>query len=112
MSGLPGEDAEPEIHKSIEERLVYMANQMVDFFKSQGDEAKAVAGTADHIKAYWNSSMMRQIYGHIDATGGEGLKPIALKAILKIREGQPGQVRHELANAGQPTARAPGNDAG
>jgi formate dehydrogenase subunit delta len=112
MNDLPGEEAEPEIHKSIEERLVYMANQIADFFKSQGDEAKAVTGAADHIKAYWNSSMMRQIYGHIDTTGGKGLKPIALKAILKIREAAPGQIRRELAQEGQPTARAPGSDAG
>jgi len=112
MSGLPGEEAEPEIHKSTPERLVYMANQIADFFRSQGDEAKAVAGAADHIKAYWGSSMMRQIYGLIDAAGGEGLKPIALKAILKIRESAPGQIRRELAQAGQPTARAAGDDAG
>jgi formate dehydrogenase subunit delta len=112
MSGLPGEDAEPEIHKSIEERLVYMANQISDFFASQGIEAHAVAGAADHIKAYWNSMMMRQIYAHIDATGGAGLKPIALKAILHIREAAPGQIRRELEHAGQPTARAPGDDAG
>ncbi len=112
MSSLPGEEAEPEIHRSIEERLVYMANQIADFFRSQGDEARAVAGAADHIKAYWNSSMLRQIWGHIDASGGAGLKPIALKAILKIRDAAPGQIRRELAAAGEPTARAPGNDAG
>ena len=112
MSGLPGDEAEPEIHKSIEDRLVYMANQISDFFRSQGDEAKAMAGAADHIKAYWNSSMMRQIYGHIDTTGGQGLKPIALKAILHIREASPGQIRREVEHAGQPTACAPGDDAG
>jgi formate dehydrogenase subunit delta len=89
-----------------------MANQIADFFASQGDEPKAVAGTADHIKAYWGASMMRQIFGHIDGAGGEGLKPIALKAILHIREASPGQIRRELARTGQPTARAPGDDAG
>ena len=106
------DDAEPEIHKSTELRLVYMANQIADFFRSQGDEAKAVAGAADHIKAYWGSSMMRQIYGHIDSTVGEGLKPIALKAILHIREAVPGQLRREVERAGHPSARRHGEDAG
>jgi formate dehydrogenase subunit delta len=112
MNAALHDEAEPEIHKSIEERLVYMANQISDFFKSLGSEDRAVTGTADHIKSFWNSSMMRQIYGHIDSTDGAGLKPIALKAILKIRNGAPGQIRRELADAGQPTARAHGNDAG
>ena len=112
MSALPGEDAEPEIHKSTQLRLVYMANQITDFFASQGDEAKAIAGVADHIKAYWGSSMMRQIYGHIDATGGEGLKPISLKAILHIREASAGTIRREVEISGQHSARRPGDDAG
>lgn len=112
MNDLPGEEAEPEIHKSTEEKLAYSANQIADFFRSQGSEEVAVAGTADHIKAYWNSLMLRQIYAHIDANGGEDLRPIALKAILKIREAAPGQIRRELAKDGLPTARAPGNDAG
>jgi formate dehydrogenase subunit delta len=112
MSGLAGDEAEPEIHKSTEQRLVYMANQIADFFISQGDEGHATAGVADHIKSFWGSSMLRHIYGHIDATGGDGLKPIALKAIRRIREAAPGQIRRDLESAGHPNARAPGDDAG
>jgi|WetSurMetagenome_2_1015567.scaffolds.fasta_scaffold148438_2 formate dehydrogenase subunit delta len=86
MNAARHDEAEPEIHKSTEQRLVYMANQIADFFVSQGDEVKAVAGVADHIKSFWNSKMLRQIYGHIDAAGGADLKPIALAAVRKLRE--------------------------
>lgn len=112
MSAALHDEAEPEIHKSTEQRLVYMANQIADFFATQGAEDKAVAGTADHIKSFWNSMMLGQIYGHLDATGGAGLKPVALQALRHIREAAPGTIRAELERMGQPTGRAPGDDAG
>lgn len=63
--------------------LVRMANQIAIFFRTQPEEA-AIAGTADHIKAYWNKVMRRDIYAHLDA-GGEGLDPLALKALERLR---------------------------
>ena len=65
------------------DKLVRMANQIADFFRTQADDA-AVTGTADHIKSYWNPVMRRQIYAHLDS-GGEGLSELALKAIESLR---------------------------
>jgi formate dehydrogenase subunit delta len=105
-------DAESQIHVTTTQKLVYMANQIAAFFASQGRDEKAVAGTADHIKAFWDPSMRKGINAHIDATGGEGLSPTALKAIQHLREAAPATIRAELAHAGLPTATAPGDDAG
>ena len=41
---------------SYEEKLVYMANQICDFFRAQG-EAKAVPAIADHINKFWDPKM-------------------------------------------------------
>jgi formate dehydrogenase subunit delta len=68
------------------ETLVRMANQIAIFFRTQPEEA-AIAGTADHIRAYWNKVMRRDIYAHMDA-GGEGLDPLALKALERLRAGE------------------------
>ena len=65
------------------EKLVRMANQIATFFKSQPAD-QAVAGTAEHIQAYWNKVMRRDIYAHMDH-GGAGLDPLALKALEQLR---------------------------
>ena len=109
---LAGDEHEPQIHKSTTERLIYMANQIAGFFGSQGTEQSAVAGVADHIKSFWDPSMRRGIFAHLDATGGEGLKPIALQAVQHLREAAPGVVRAEVEAAGMRSGREPGNDAG
>ncbi len=106
------EGDEPEIHKSTEQRLVYMANQISDFFISQGHEDRAIAATADHLRSYWDPTMFRRIYRHLDDAGGEGLKPISLKALQKLRDSAPGDVRAELEREGGRSGREPGDDAG
>jgi formate dehydrogenase subunit delta len=60
-----------------------MANQIAKFFAVQGEE-RAVAGTADHIKKFWEPRMKAAIFAHIDA-GGAGLEPLALKALQKLQ---------------------------
>ncbi len=42
------------------DRLVYMANQIGSFFRSQGPD-QAVAGVADHIKKFWDPRMKAKI---------------------------------------------------
>jgi formate dehydrogenase subunit delta len=64
---------------SSDETLVRMANQIADFFKIQ-PEAQAVAGTANHIRMFWDKRMRTKIADHI-SHGGGGLNPIALKAV-------------------------------
>ena len=65
------------------ETLVRMANQIADFFKSQGD-SEAIAGTEDHILKFWDPRMRTQLMAHLDA-GGHGLTPISRQAAEKIR---------------------------
>jgi formate dehydrogenase subunit delta len=64
------------------DKLVYMANQIGKFFVSQGPE-QAVAGTADHIKKFWDPRMRASIFAHLEA-GGAGLDPIARAAIESL----------------------------
>ena len=60
-------------------KLVRMANQIAAFFHSQPRD-EAVEGVAGHIKDFWTAKMRREIAGHV-AAGGEGLDPLAIKAI-------------------------------
>ena len=65
------------------DRLVYMANQIGQFFRSQGED-KAVPGIADHIRKFWDPRMKTAIFAHLD-TGGAGLDPPVRDAIASLR---------------------------
>ena len=104
--------AEPQIHKSTTDRLVYMANQISSFFISQGTAERAVLGVADHIKSFWDPSMIRRIYAHLDATGGEGLNPVALEAVRTVRKASPHAMQSALERMGVHTGEDEGDDAG
>lgn len=60
------------------DKLVYVANQVATFFKSQSAE-KAAAETLRHLERYWEPRMRRDFLAHL-AEGGEGLSPIAREA--------------------------------
>jgi formate dehydrogenase subunit delta len=60
-------------------KLVGMANQIAAFFAAYPEES-AVASTSDHLRKFWDPVMRRQIRAHLEA-GGEGLSPIARKAV-------------------------------
>ena len=96
---------------STTDKLVYMANQIGRFFGSQPGGTAALS-TADHIKSFWTWRMLRDIYAHVDATGGAGLLPVSLEAINTLKSAPQGAVREALAAAGVPTGRAAGDDAG
>ena len=97
---------------STTEKLVYMANQIGQFFESQGSTAMAEAGVADHIRSFWDPSMLRRIFDHLDNTGGEGLTPIALGAIKLVHHAKAGAIRARLEAAHMHSSREPGDDAG
>lgn len=61
------------------QKLVYMANQIATFFRTQPEEAAAQA-VAEHIKSFWNPVMRREIYAHLRA-GGEGLDPLTRRGL-------------------------------
>ncbi len=63
------------------ERLVVMANQIGDFYKSFPDEAQSKRDIAQHLEKFWAKSMRDQIISHIDQTGGKALYPIVIDAI-------------------------------
>jgi formate dehydrogenase subunit delta len=68
---------------SPNDTLVRMANDIGNFFRSQGED-RAVVGIADHIKKFWEPRMKKMIFAHLDE-GGEGLKPLTLKAVQKLK---------------------------
>lgn len=65
------------------DKLVYMANQIGKFFATQGKD-EAVAGTADHLKKFWDPRMRAAIVAHLDA-GGEGLDPGVRQAVEQLK---------------------------
>ncbi len=71
------------------DRLVTMANQIGAFFTSQGPD-QAVAGTASHLKKYWEPRMRAAIVAHLRA-GGEDLRPEVRLAVEELAhdEGKP-----------------------
>ena len=75
---------EPQIHQTTEAKLVYMANQIADFFASKPHDV-GVAGVSDHIRRFWDPRMRSRMFAHLDATQGAGLKPLALQAITQLR---------------------------
>ena len=68
------------------DKLVYMANQIGKFFATQGPD-QAVAGTADHIRKFWDPRMRTAIVAHLRA-GGAGLHPVARLAVERLPEAQ------------------------
>ena len=66
------------------DKLVYMANQIGKFFASQSDQA-AVAGTAEHIRKFWDPRMRKTIFAYLDA-GGSGLDPKVRQAIENLQK--------------------------
>jgi formate dehydrogenase subunit delta len=66
------------------DRLVYMANQIGAFFKSQGP-GKAVPGIAEHIRKFWDPRMRKTILAHLDA-GGSGLDPSVRDALETLKK--------------------------
>ncbi len=64
------------------DKLVYMANQIGKFFATQGPE-QAAAGTADHIKKFWDPRMRATILAHLQA-GGQGLDPVVRAALERL----------------------------
>lgn len=83
----------PEIegreHKSTLDRLIYMANQIGWFFKSQ-PEAKRVPGVVDHIQHFWDPRMKREIFAHV-GNGGAGLEPVPLEALQVLKAAADGK---------------------
>jgi len=71
-------------HGSDPEKLVKMANQIGDFFKSY-PEATAVEGVREHIAKFWNRKMRDEFFAHLDKCGEKELQPVVAAAVKKLR---------------------------
>jgi formate dehydrogenase subunit delta len=65
------------------DKLVYMANQIGQFFASQGSDTAAGA-IAEHLTKFWDPRMRAAIIAHLDA-GGAGLDILVREAVSKLR---------------------------
>ncbi|MBI5278449.1 MAG: formate dehydrogenase subunit delta [Burkholderiales bacterium] len=68
-----------------QDHLIQMANSIGDFFAAMPDAEEAKGDLASHIHRFWEPRMRRSIFEHIDQTGGAGLQPIVLQALLGHR---------------------------
>ncbi|MDO9710554.1 formate dehydrogenase subunit delta [Paracraurococcus lichenis] len=89
------------------ETLVRMANQIAAFFHPY-PEAEAVAGTREHLVAFWTPRMRDDLLA-LWRAGAAGLDPVVVSAL----RGMPGgDSPIEKAVAGPETAGALTSDAG
>ncbi|MFD1701924.1 formate dehydrogenase subunit delta [Methylopila henanensis] len=104
----------PEIegreHKTTLDRLIYMANQIGWFFKSQPERLR-IPGIVDHIQHFWDPRMKKEIFEHVGA-GGAGLEPEPLEALKVLKAAHDGKMatrgEAEVVETGQPrTGEAP-----
>ena len=65
------------------DKLIYMANQIATFFDSK-PHAEGVQGVADHINAFWEPRMRKQLFVLLDG-GNAGFKSLLLEAAPTIR---------------------------
>jgi formate dehydrogenase subunit delta len=80
--------------KSTGEKLVYMANQIGDFFKSYPHD-QAVKGIKEHIHKFWDPRMLDQIFAIIEKPD-HGLNPYAFEAVQTLAQ----EEKHEHSDVG------------
>lgn len=90
-----------EHHKSTLDRLIYMGNQIGWFFRSQPAE-KAVLGILDHVQHFWDPRMRKEIFRHIDETGGERIEPLVLEALIQLKAASDLRTGAGKVETGQP----------
>lgn len=67
------------------DNLVRMANRIGQFFEAMPDRAEALAGTARHLRSFWEPRMRRQLLAHLDAGGDQDLRPFVAEAVATHR---------------------------
>lgn len=80
------------------EKLIRMANQIADFFRSYPEEL-AVTGIHDHLAAFWTPHMRESLISDAgEAT--KDLDPLVLKALQTFRKSEASIGKH-VAGSGQ-----------
>jgi formate dehydrogenase subunit delta len=70
-------------------KLVYMANQIATFFKSQ-PASEAAAGVANHINKFWEPRMRRQLFEILEKDDNR-LNALVIQAAPLIRRPEPAE---------------------
>ncbi|TDE36292.1 formate dehydrogenase subunit delta [Antarcticimicrobium sediminis] len=66
------------------EKMIYMANQIATFFKTQPETDRAER-VAAHLNDFWDPRMRRMLLAHV-ALGGEGFDPVVKAAAQFVQE--------------------------
>lgn len=67
-------------------KLVKMANEIGRFFEAEPDREAGLLGVATHLARFWEPRMRRELFAHVDAKNGEGLRPLVLEATSRHRD--------------------------
>jgi formate dehydrogenase subunit delta len=67
------------------EKLVRMANQIAANFEYGPDKDKAVEGTVDHLRRFWNPLMRKEIV-EFAASDDAKLNEVAARAVAELAE--------------------------
>ena len=68
-------------------KLVTMANQIAAFFATDPDRATAVAGTANHLKKFWEPRMRKALFAAFDDGSDHGMHELVVAALTEHRVG-------------------------
>jgi formate dehydrogenase subunit delta len=71
-------------------KLVTMANQIASFHRRKPQEEAAVE-VAAHLQRFWEPRMRKAIEAHLDG-GGDGLSPIARRAVELVKARDEGRL--------------------
>ncbi|MDX2484433.1 MAG: formate dehydrogenase subunit delta [Pseudodonghicola sp.] len=66
------------------EKMIYMANQIATFFKTQPETDRAER-VAAHLNDFWDPRMRRMLLAHM-AQGGDGFDPVLKDAVQFVQE--------------------------
>ena len=77
-------DQERRLESMNIDRLVRMANDIGNFFKSEPDHAEAVDSVALHLQRFWDPRMRKEIVAYVN-DGGAELMDLVREAVLKLR---------------------------
>ncbi|HEX4997081.1 MAG TPA: formate dehydrogenase subunit delta [Terriglobia bacterium] len=67
------------------QHLIKMANSIGSYFASDPDKANGAKGIAEHIKAFWDPRMRRQLMTYVDEGNSSGLDSLVLDALKTHR---------------------------
>ena len=79
--------------QSSQQKLVDMANQMSDYFRTL-PAAEGLPGAADHMAKFWTPKMRDRIIAHLKS-GAPGLDAFSAEAIALLEAGQHPKTEHK-----------------